>query len=108
MERVSAVVQGDLLKCMEPVSKLLVLAPLLSVVSDGFFDEPSEGLAFAVECLTSLQPLVSMDPDKMDAVVVSLYLQRWRKLLARLVNSWRCSMQWGLLPLWGCLLGMMR
>jgi hypothetical protein len=52
--------------------KSLVLALLLLVVSDGFFDEPSEGLAFAVECLTSLQPLVSMDPDKMEAAVVSV------------------------------------
>ena len=45
-ERVSAVVQSDLLKCVEPVSESPVLASLLSVVFDGFSDKPSEGLTF--------------------------------------------------------------
>jgi hypothetical protein len=72
LSRTSVGVQGNLLKCVELAPELLV--PLFSMVSDGFSDEPSEGLTVAAECPTSLQPLVSMDPEKMEAAMVSVSL----------------------------------
>lgn len=41
-------------------------------VSNGFSDKPSDIIAIAVECSSSLQPLVSSDPEKMEAAVASV------------------------------------
>lgn len=48
MEMVSMVVQGDLLRSVESVVEASKLASPISVVFNGFFDVPREGLALAM------------------------------------------------------------
>ena len=59
---------------VEPASEPPVPAPMTSEVSDGFSDKPNYSIASTVECSWSLQPLVSSDPEKMEAVVASVSL----------------------------------
>jgi hypothetical protein len=57
---------------VEPAFEPLALASMTSEVFDGFSDEPSDGIASAVECSSSLPPLVSSDLEKMEAMVASV------------------------------------
>ena len=57
---------------VESASKPPALAPKTSEVSNCFSDEPSDGIASIVKCSSSLQPLVSSDPEKMEAAVASV------------------------------------
>lgn len=76
---------------VEPASELPVSAPKTSVVSDGFSNEPSDGIAFAVECSSSLQLLVS----SVLVASVSLVLGKASGKSERKLSLTMCLIRWG-------------